>query len=142
MQNITIWSGNNVEFIKINTDITDDEWNIIKGIFRSTKQKPVNKFEGIKLYKLLLNNICGEIDIFNKGQNTTNNNIKFYKYTLNTEVINKLFVLITQNTKNLININNELLTKFKINIDTINDNDNDDEEENFINGYLFGKKKN
>lgn len=42
----------------------------------------------------------------------------------------------------LLNMNDILLNKFKIKLDTIYDDDNDDEEESFLNGYLFGKKKN
>ena len=136
---------NKVEFIKTKTDITDEEWDKMKVIFRNTKTKPENKFDAVKLYKLLLNNICGEINIFSKGVKINKNNIQFYNYSIEKEIVNKLFVLALQNEQNYKNMNLELLKTFKVNTELFEKDDdiyNGENEEQFIKTYLFGTIKN
>lgn len=88
------------KFEKIN--ITDNEYQTIKHIFRSTKKKPTNSKELQHLLIFMIKHIIKYIEVI-EIKRTKNNNINIYKIKWNLEKVN-YYLKLYQNKDKLINL--------------------------------------
>jgi len=114
--------------------LTDNEYNLIKNLFRINKIKPNNNYEIIIMYVTMIKNICGS-DIIKYKQTMINGKRK-YEYYYNDEYI-KFHKKLTSYyiTNNEFEFNNTVILKnIKININL------DEISEIIKNGKIFIKK--
>ncbi len=112
---------NKIKNLDINFDesnpqmnITDDNLNLIKKVFRITKDKPTNIKELNKFYIGMLRNIIGNLELIKTDSktNTNNKNSKDLKYIWNEELNKQLFEVNLNMSQNYFNF--DILKRLKM----------------------------
>ena len=93
-------------------DFTNDNWCLLKKVFRCTKDKPTNMIEFKSLYNSFIKNICSS-DIISSKQHR-NKGLQQMKYNLNIDVINDHILLNQYINPNAENFKAEYIEMFNI----------------------------
>lgn len=119
-----------------NNPLKNDEYNLIKNIFRISKNIPQNNDELILMYVTMIKNICGSEIIISKQIQNNNERKRYYDY--NNEHIQFHYNLASYylNTNNFpVNI---FIEDFNFDLDELNLFINDAKQ--FLNRYYINKK--
>jgi len=92
-------------------EFNDNEYNLIKKVFRISAIKPENTKDLKKIYITMIKNISF-VDVITTDRNTKKNN-KDRVYELNTQVIKDHLILHTYKTKNYISFHENIKNQFK-----------------------------
>jgi hypothetical protein len=92
IEHLNLEFENELKFVELD----NQEFNIYKKIFRSTKDKPTNYNELKRFYVGIIKNICGPFKII-KSKRVMTNGKREYDYVLNTDLIKNIFGLFNIN---------------------------------------------
>jgi hypothetical protein len=109
-----------INYIQVNKiEIPNENWGLIKKVFRCTKDKPVNMIEFKAVYIGMIKNICGS-DIIKSGRKR-NGGDKVTYYNLNLDVINEHILLNQYTNPSATDFKSEYIERFNIkaNLDLI-----------------------
>lgn len=126
--NINEYDVSYFDDVKIN--MTNDDYDLIKGSFKTTMKKPTTKQEFKKFHVMMIKNICGD-DILISNKLKSGENRDKMNYNLNINLINMMFKIDTFNNPNRKNYKIEILDKYNIKYD-INKINNDKNKNLFI----------
>ena len=122
-------NAKNVNFF----DIPNNEYDLIKKVFKAGRVKPTNAYELIKLYVSMLKNItCPDFILTTRGTKTNDRTIK---YKLNTDLVKKYIELNKYSNTFLSNFDDAVLTKLNI-VKPIKPERDDKDDDPFLEDHL------
>jgi hypothetical protein len=125
--------------IQIESEIKDDLKLLINEVFRTTKNKYNSQYELLKLYVLMIKNICGDLQIVTSEKGTKRTDRK-YKFILNIELLKDLVQLMKYKNPVLNNFDTKLIeTHTSIKPDKKPISEYLKDEDNDFENYLFNK---